>query len=70
MSMTIGTRITSQANNLNGPIGIVIDCNANIYLADRNNQRILYLSNNTSSISIIAGITSNTLTSVNVYETI
>lgn len=46
----------SSLNQLNGPIGIFVDANDAVYVADSNNHRILKVSSNGSG-TLVAGVT-------------
>jgi len=63
MGSTNGSTILGQANGISGsnlsdlsePTGIQVDFNGNVYVADRNNTRILFLEKGTLSSRIVAG---------------
>ena len=63
MGSTNGSTILGQANEIAGsnlsdlsePTGIQVDFNGNVYVADRNNTRILFLEKSTLSSRIVAG---------------
>ncbi|CAF4156627.1 unnamed protein product, partial [Adineta steineri] len=45
----------SSSTTLNQPVGLAIDSNDNMYIADKYNNRVIYWANGASSGSIIAG---------------
>ena len=45
----------SNLSDLSEPTGIQVDFNGNVYVADRNNTRILFLEKGTLSSRIVAG---------------
>ncbi|CAF3479516.1 unnamed protein product [Rotaria sp. Silwood1] len=63
MGMSTGTTVAGQANAtggltlnyLRGPLGIVVDEYSNIYVADRNNDRVVVWSDGALSGSLFAG---------------
>ena len=50
-----GDGIAATSAELNQPVGVVVDSAGNIYIADRNNQRIRKVSASTGLISTVAG---------------
>jgi sugar lactone lactonase YvrE len=62
---SVGVTIAGQANGFSGndsqhlfqPVGLLLDSNDNLYVADRSNQRVQLWLHGASSGTVIAGVT-------------